>query len=284
METLTIGRAKLTWLNGGVTHMDGGAMFGVVPKPLWSRKYPVNDKNQIELRTDPIVLELDGKKLLIDSGIGNEKLNDKQKRNFGVLEEARLDDSLRQISLTHEEIDGVLMTHLHFDHACGLTKWENGELVPAFPNAKVYTSKIEWDEMKNPNMRSKNTYWESNWKPVEHLVHTFDESIEILPGLQMIHTSGHSNGHSILLFEDGEDVFMHMADLMPTHAHQNVLWALAYDDYPVTSVHEKEKWMKYGYDREAWYVFYHDAHYRALRFNTKGEVVSQIDRKSYSYE
>ena len=84
MENLKVGRASLTWLNGGVTHMDGGAMFGVVPKPLWSKKYPVNENNQIELRTDPILLEVDGKKMLIDSGIGNEKMSDKQKRNFGL--------------------------------------------------------------------------------------------------------------------------------------------------------------------------------------------------------
>ncbi|MFQ3542455.1 MBL fold metallo-hydrolase [Halobacillus rhizosphaerae] len=284
MESLTIGRARLTWLNGGVTHMDGGAMFGVVPKPLWSKKYPVNEKNQIELRTDPILLELDGKNLLIDSGIGNDKLSDKQRRNFGVLEESHIDSSLKQRNLTREDIDMVLMTHLHFDHACGLTMWEDNELVPAFPNATIYTSEVEWNEMKNPNIRSANTYWEINWKPVEQLVHTFQESTEILPGLRMVHTSGHSEGHSIILFEDNEETFIHMADIMPTHAHQNVLWALAYDDYPVTSVHEKQKWMGYGYERQAWYVFYHDAEYRALQFNENGEKMNELGRPAHTYK
>lgn len=284
MEQIKIGRATLTWLDGGVTHMDGGAMFGVVPKPLWSKKYPVNDRNQIELRTDPILLEVDGKRMLIDSGIGNDKMTDKQKRNFGVLEESSITRCLKDLDLKPEDIDALLMTHLHFDHASGLTRWEKEELVPSFPNAVIYTSETEWHEMRHPNMRSKNTYWESNWKAVEGLVHTFEENLEVVPGLKMIHTSGHSDGHSIIIFEDGdEDVFIHMADLMPTHAHQNVLWALAYDDYPVTSVHEKQKWMDYGYRRNAWYVFYHDAIFRALKFDGDGGVVDQLKQKKHSY-
>lgn len=116
METLQIGSAKLTWLNGGVTHLDGGSMFGVVPKALWAKKYPHNDKNQIELRTDPILIELDGSNLLIDTGIGLNKLSDKQKRNFGVLEETNIEASLSELELTVNDIDIVLMTHLHYDH------------------------------------------------------------------------------------------------------------------------------------------------------------------------
>ncbi|GGD17416.1 YtnP family quorum-quenching lactonase [Pontibacillus salipaludis] len=278
METLHVGRARLTWLNGGVTHLDGGAMFGVVPKPLWSRKYPHNEKNQIELRTDPILLELDGKKFLIDSGIGNGKMTEKQLRNFGVDEQSAVEDSLKELGYHTSEIDGILMTHLHFDHACGLTKWNEGKWVPAFENAVIYTSSVEWNEMRSPNIRSKNTYWEENWKPIESRVQPFNESLEIAEGLYMIHTGGHSAGHSVIKFAEEENLFIHMADIMPTHAHQNVLWVLAYDDYPVTSVHQKEDWMKYGCERKAWYTFYHDAYYRALQFNPSGEIVDQIKR------
>ncbi|WP_345243383.1 YtnP family quorum-quenching lactonase [Pontibacillus salipaludis] len=278
METLHVGRARLTWLNGGVTHLDGGAMFGVVPKPLWSRKYPHNEKNQIELRTDPILLELDGKKFLIDAGIGNGKMTEKQLRNFGVDEQSAVEDSLKELGYHTSEIDGILMTHLHFDHACGLTKWNEGKWVPAFENAVIYTSSVEWNEMRSPNIRSKNTYWEENWKPIESRVRPFNESLEIAEGLYMIHTGGHSAGHSVIKFAEEENLFIHMADIMPTHAHQNVLWVLAYDDYPVTSVHQKEDWMKYGYERKAWYTFYHDAYYRALQFNPSGEIVDQIKR------
>ncbi|MFG6116669.1 MBL fold metallo-hydrolase [Halobacillus sp. MO56] len=283
METLQVGRAKLTWLQGGVTHLDGGAMFGVVPRPLWTKKYPVNDKNQIELRSDPILLEVDDRRFLIDSGVGNGKFSEKQIRNFGVLEESKLDESLETLGLTTKDIDMVLMTHLHFDHACGLTRWQENELVSTFPEAEIITSEVEWNEMRQPNLRSANTYWEENWKPVESQVHTFQEEKELLPGLKMIHTSGHSDGHCIILFEDGEEQFIHMADIMPTHGHQNPLWVLAYDDYPVTSVHEKQKWMTYGYERNAWYTFYHDAHYRAIKFDQDGKKIDEVKRHRYAY-
>lgn len=132
MEQLHIGKIRLTWLNGGVTHLDGGAMFGVVPKPLWTKKYAVNDKNQIECRTDPILVEVNGKRFLIESGIGNGKLTDKQKRNYGVTEESKIDESLAELGLKRTDIDAVLMTHLHFDHASGLTLPKEDKFVPVF--------------------------------------------------------------------------------------------------------------------------------------------------------
>lgn len=284
METLRVGRATLTWLSGGVNFLDGGAMFGVVPKALWSRKYPCNEKNLIELRTDPILLQLDEKNYLIDSGMGNGKLTDKQMRNFGVLEESFIESSLEKLQLTTEDIDAMLMTHLHFDHACGLTRKTEENYTSVFKDVPIYTSAVEWHEMRNPNIRSENTYWEMNWKPVENQVQPFENEIEIAPGLKMIHTGGHSDGHSILVFEDGEACFIHMADIMPTHGHQNKLWALAYDDYPVTSVHEKEKWMDYGYKRKAWYTFYHDAYLRAIKFNASGEKIDEVKRTRYDYK
>ncbi|WP_082233556.1 YtnP family quorum-quenching lactonase [Halobacillus massiliensis] len=283
MESMNIGVAKLTWLNGGVTHLDGGAMFGVVPRALWSKKYPVNEKNQIELRTDPILLQTGGKNILIDSGIGNDKMNEKLKRNFGVKEESHIVQDLEQLGLDREDIDVICMTHMHFDHACGLTYFEGEQLFSSFPKAEIYTSQVEWDEMRRPNMRSKNTYWESNWRAIEEQVLPFKEQKEIVPGLRMIHTSGHSNGHAIIVFEQEDDIFIHMADLMPTHAHQNPLWALAYDDYPVTSVHEKDKWMKFGYGKQAWYTFYHDAVYRAIKFDENGETIDKIDKPKSEY-
>ncbi|HEX6594664.1 MAG TPA: MBL fold metallo-hydrolase [Bacillota bacterium] len=284
METLQVGRAKLTWLKGGVNFLDGGAMFGVVPKALWSRKYPSTDHNLVELRTDPILLQIDGMNLLIDTGMGNNKLTDKQIRNFGVLEQSSLEESLNRLGLSIEDIDKILMTHLHFDHACGLTKKVDGYTYESiFKNTPIYTSSIEWNEMRNPNIRSVNTYWEMNWQPIVDQVITYEHELEIVPGLKMIHSGGHSDGHSIVVFEDGDNCFIHMADLMPTHAHQNKLWALAYDDYPVDSVHQKEKWMEFGYEKNAWYTFYHDAHYRAIKYNSTGQQIQSLKRKRYAY-
>ncbi len=285
MEQLQVGRAKITWLSGGVTFLDGGAMFGVVPKPLWSRRYPPNELNQVELRTDPLLLQIDGKNYLIDTGVGNNKFTKKQIRNFGIKEESNLSASLREVGLTEKDIDAILMTHLHYDHANGLTKkLDDGTYAPTFPGVPIYTSAVEWEEMRNPNIRSRNTYWKMNWEAITDQVHTFDDEIQINDFIKMVHTGGHSDGHSIIIFEDGDDCFIHMADIMATHAHQNVLWVMAYDDYPMTSIKAKQRWMAYGYEREAWYTFYHDAYYRALKFNKDGEIVGRVERQRYAYE
>ncbi|MFJ7932360.1 MBL fold metallo-hydrolase [Peribacillus sp. NPDC096622] len=280
METMQIGEIKLTWLNGGVTHLDGGAMFGVVPKPLWSKKHPVNENNQIELRTDPILVQANGLNMLIDSGIGNGKMNDKQKRNFGVTEESNLVEDLGRLGIQPNDIDYILMTHLHFDHACGLTKREGETWVPVFERAEIITTKTEWAEMKNPNIRSKSTYWAENWEAVASLVRPFEGEQEITDGIKMIHTGGHSDGHAIIIIEDGGDRLIHMADIMPTHAHANVLWVLAYDDYPMTSIEAKEKWMKSGLENGSWYSFYHDAQYCAIKWDVTGkEIIAELKRK-----
>ncbi|MDQ0196958.1 YtnP family quorum-quenching lactonase [Neobacillus ginsengisoli] len=278
METLQIGNVSLTWLSGGVTNLDGGAMFGVVPKGLWSKKYPHNEKNQIELSTDPILIQMDGKTILVESGIGKGKLSEKQLRNYGVTRESELEASLGKIGLNPEKIDYVLMTHLHFDHACGLTGLVGGKYVSTFPNAQIITSHIEWDEMRNPNIRSKNTYWKENWEAIENQVVNFEESWKMGP-ISMYHTGGHSDGHSILIIEDGEEMAIHMADLMPTHAHRNSLWVMAYDDYPMDSIAAKEKWVSHALKRNAWFTFYHDAFYRAVKWGEDGQIVKSIKRQ-----
>jgi len=279
METLKIGDVTLTWLSGGVTYLDGGAMFGVVPKGLWSKKYPANDKNQIELPTDPILIQMNGKHILVESGLGKGKLTEKQLRNYGVTKESQVEESLQQLGLAPEDIDLCLMTHLHFDHACGLTKVVDGKYVSAFPNAQIITSQVEWDEMQRPNIRSKHTYWKENWEAIERQVVPFKEKWE-MGAITMIHTGGHSDGHSILLIEDGGQTCIHMADLMATHAHQNVLWVMAYDDYPMTSIAAKQKWMPIGFEKNAWFTFYHDAFYRAVKWDKDGkELVDSIKRE-----
>jgi glyoxylase-like metal-dependent hydrolase (beta-lactamase superfamily II) len=271
---------KLNWLNGGLNFLDGGTMFGPVPKVLWSRRYDVDENNLIELRTDPILIQYENKNILIDAGLGNGKLNEKMKRNLGVTAESRVEDNLSELGLTPEDIDIILMTHLHNDHAAGLTKWENDQLVSVFPNAIIYTSQIEWDEMRNPNIRSRNTYWEENWEPVQDQVNTFEKSLTVLPGIEMIHTGGHSDGHSVIKLTRNDESILHMGDLMPTHAHSNPLWVLAYDDYPMNSIFAKEKLMKEGLEGNYWFSFYHDAVYRLVKWDESGKKIVECVKKS----
>ncbi len=273
MDKLKFNNYSMTWLNGGMTQLDGGAMFGVVPKPLWSKKYPHNEKNQIPLATDPILIQAGERNILLESGIGSGKLTDKQKRNFGVSEESDIVNSLARLGLTPLDIDMVLMTHLHFDHACGLTHKVDGVMTSLFKNAEIITTEKEWAEMRNPNIRSKNTYWKENWEPIESQVRTFSEEYQVSDGITMYHTGGHSDGHAILVLEHDGGKVIHMGDIMPTHAHANPLWVLAYDDYPMDSVFAKEKWMKYGLSEKAIFTFYHDAIYRAVTFSEDGKEI-----------
>lgn len=280
METLHIGDYTLTWLRGGVTHLDGGAMFGVVPKALWSKKYPVNEKNQIELRSDPILIQGHGKNILLEAGLGNGRFNDKQMKNLGITEESFVEEDLKSLGLKPEDIDDVLMTHMHFDHCAGLVKWENDKEVPAFEKAEVHISRPEWEELTNPNIRSRSTYWEHNWKPIEHQVKLFDTELELLPGLKLEWTGGHSAGISLLTIEQKDDMLIHMADNMGTHAHQNVLWVMAYDDYPMDSIAVKQKYMDIGYNNEAWFTFYHDYKYRAIQYDSSGQPKQMIEKEN----
>ncbi|MDH4618128.1 MBL fold metallo-hydrolase [Brevibacillus sp. AY1] len=272
-----VGHLQLTWLLGGLTQLDGGAMFGVVPKALWSKRYPANELNQIPLRADPILIEAAGKRMLIESGMGNGRLTEKQKRNFGLIEESHVVASLASKGLTPDDIDIVIMTHMHYDHSNGLVTWKDETLVSTFPNAVIYVQEQEWAEMREPNIRSRNTYWEENWRPIEGQVQTYGESHELLPGISLHHTGGHSQGHAIVRMESEGQLILHLADIMPTHAHQNSLWVMAYDDYPMTSIFAKEKWIKEGIQQGAWFTFYHDNVYRAVKWNEQGELIDQIN-------
>ncbi|PGS56354.1 MBL fold metallo-hydrolase [Bacillus sp. AFS041924] len=278
MEQLKIGTCTIQWLTGGNTQLDGGAMFGVVPKALWSKKYIVNEKNQIPLRTDPVFIQTNGLNIIIDSGIGVNKLNEQQKRNFGVTEDSTIEDSLAKHGLKLDDIDYVIMTHLHFDHASGLTQFENGEFKPVFSNAKIITSQIEWDEMRKPNIRSSNTYWKENWEAIGHQVILFENEYSLTDEITIIHTGGHSDGHSIIKIETADELLLHMGDLMPTHAHQSPLWVMAYDDYPMTSIYAKEKWVNFGLQKNSWFTFYHDDVYRAIKWSADGHVLQSIER------
>lgn len=280
MDTLRIGDYTLTWLRGGVTHLDGGAMFGVVPKALWSKKYPVNENNQIELRSDPILIQGHGKNILLEAGLGNGRFNEKQMKNLGITEESFVEEDLKSLGLQPEDIDDVLMTHMHFDHCAGLVKWEDEQEVPAFSEASVHISRKEWEELTNPNIRSKSTYWKQNWKPIEHQVKLFDTELELLPGLKLQWTGGHSAGISLLTIEQEDNMLIHMADNMGTHAHQNVLWVMAYDDYPMDSISVKQKYMDIGYNNEAWFTFYHDYKYRAIQYDSSGQPKQTIEKSN----
>ncbi|HJF32308.1 MAG TPA: MBL fold metallo-hydrolase [Sporosarcina psychrophila] len=281
MDTYTFHNMTLTWLDGSGNYLDGGTMFGVVPKALWSRRYEADEQNRIKMRNDPILIRYEGKNILIDTGHGKGKLSEKMKKNLGITEEAKVEENLVELGLSPGDIDTILMTHLHNDHAAGLTEWRDGNLVSIFPNADIYVSQTEWDEMRNPNIRSRNTYLKENWEPVQQQVKTFEESITILPGIEMIHTGGHSDGHSIIKLTQNGETILHMADIMPTQAHSNPLWVLAFDDYPMTSIFAKEKLMQEALAGGYKFIFYHDAYYRLIKWDASGKEIIEAVKVSH---
>lgn len=280
MEQLKIGKFTLTWLRGGCTYLDGGATFGIVPHALWSKRYPPNEQDQIELRADPILIQHGSMHMLLEAGLGVHKFDAKRKRIYGVMEESAVDRDLAELGLSAKEIDFVLTTHLHFDHASGLTTKKGDRFISTFKNALIYTTEMEWDEMRNPTIRSRNAYWKENWEPIQDQVQTYSNEIEILPGLKLIHTGGHCAGHAILQIESEGEKLIHMGDLMPTHTHQKLLWISPYDDYPMTTLEQKQIWITKGLEQQIWFSFYHDAFYRAIQWDQAGtNILQAIERK-----
>lgn len=279
LQTYQFGQMTLTWLRGADKYTDAGTIFGPVPKAVWSRYYPTNEQGLIHDLTDPILISYQGKHYLIDTSLGTEKLSDKLRRNLGVISENRVLESLDQLGLSPEDIDVVLMTHMHNDHAGGLTRLVDGELVPTFPNATIYINDIEWEEVRYPNPRTRATYLPENWQAIQDQVQTFGSELKLVDGIEMHHTGGHSRGHSIILLKQVGETLIHMADTLLTHAHFNPLWVAAVDDYPMDSIKAKEKWIKQAYSQGYTFLFYHDPYYALLKFNQDGsQVVSCLER------
>lgn len=276
MDQLKIGELTLTWLHGGNNHIDGGAMFGVVPKSMWSKKYAANANNLIEMRADPILIQTGSNNLIIDSGMGMEKLTAKQLKIYGVTDSSKLLSSLNNLGLGREDIDYLLLTHMHADHAAGLTMLEEEKWVATFPHAQHIVTDVEWNEVREPNIRSRHTYWQENWQAIRELVVPFSAAIEVCQGVSMVHTGGHSAGHALICLESAGEQAFHLGDLLPTVAHQNPLWVPAYDDYPMDSIYAKQKWLHKAIQQGSWLTFYHDARYRAVKWDETGEIITSV--------
>lgn len=274
---MKLGDFSVHYLNGGITNIDGGAMFGVVPRALWTRKYEVNDKNQIPLPTHPILIQTGDKNVIIDTGIGCGKLTEKERRNFGAEYESHIKEDLEVLDMTTKDIDYVLMTHMHFDHAAGLTDDEGHAI---FENAIHIIQQDEWHEFQSPNLRSKSTYWTKNNGDFQQKLLLFDKEMEVLPGINIMHTGGHSFGHSIITIESNGEKAIHMGDIFPTIAHRNPLWVTAYDDYPIQSIREKERLIPNYILNDYWFLYYHDVNYFAVKFDKQSmtEIETFISR------
>ncbi len=274
---LDIGDIQLIWLNGGNFRLDGGAMFGAVPKVLWQKNYPVDADNTIPMCNDPLLIKTSQSTILIDTGLGN-KLTDKQKSIFKVSGESNLVDQLQAYGIHREEVTQVVLTHCDFDHAGGIQRYNrHGEKEMVFPEAVHFVQRKEWQDVLNPHPRSKSTYFENNFSLLKKSKQLFllDGDKEISPGIVLRATGGHTRGHQLVEIRSGDQLAVHLGDLFPTHAHPNPLWGMAYDNFPLEVIDRKREFFDHYIPQNSWFTFYHDPFVRACRLGT-GYKVTEI--------
>jgi glyoxylase-like metal-dependent hydrolase (beta-lactamase superfamily II) len=242
--------------------LDGGAMFGVVPRNLWSKVCPPDDQNRIRLNMNCLFVEAGSERILIDTGIG-EKWSAKQASMYGIRRERPLAETLRDVTgISPEEITIVCNTHLHFDHAGGNTRLNTqGEVEPAFPNARYLVARDELEHAEKPTERDRASYLPDNWRPLldSGQLEPKDGDYEVVPNLTMQFEAGHNRSMRCPKLSAGDRTLFGFADIVPTRAHVPLPWIMGYDLYPVETLESKKKLLAQA-AREAWTcLFYHDA-------------------------
>lgn len=259
----------------GIFFLDGGAMFGVVPKVMWSKAYNQGDeKNRIPLAARPLLIRGEGKNILVDTGNGI-NYSEKILSIYGIdREKSNIANSLKPFDLKPEDISDVILTHLHFDHCGASTIIRNGEFEPAFVNAKYYIQKEHLKWAKNPNMKDSASFIPENFIPIDSdgLFEQLDGEGEVFPGISVIPVNGHTPSMQMVKISDGSDTILYCADLAPTSAHLRYTFGLAYDNLPLTTIEEKIKYLPQAYEEKWTIVFEHDAFIQAgkLKSGDKG--------------
>lgn len=259
---MRLGDLELTVVGDGDFGLDGGAMFGVVPKVLWEKAKPPDALNRIRMATNCLLVERGSDLLLVDSGIGD-KYDARFRANYAMDETAaRLPDSIRRAGHAPADVTHVLLSHLHFDHCGWNTRYDGGTLVPTFPRARYWLERGEVEHARAPNERDRASYDPRNWEPLFEagVVEVFDGEAEPMPGVRAVKAPGHNADMCIVLLDGGNDERgVYWADLVPTTAHVPYPWIMGYDLYPLTTLETKKRWLPRA-AAEGWLcVFEHDA-------------------------
>lgn len=265
--------------------LDGGAMFGVVPRNLWSRVSPPDEQNRIRMNMNCLFVEAGKERLLIDTGIGD-KWSEKHRSMYVIDRKRSLDESLRAIAgVSAEDITIVINSHLHFDHAGGNTKLDQtGKAVPTFPNARYFVSRAEYEHAQLPSDRDRASYLSENWQPLKESgqLELKDSEYEIVAGLRMETHAGHNRSMQCPRLEQNGQTLFGFADLVPTRAHVPFAWVMGYDLYPVETVEAKKKLLPLA-ARENWTcLFYHDPDQALGRIVDEGGKLRSLPLKDYA--
>ncbi len=260
IDRISLGQFEIYGLRDGFFFLDGGAMFGVVPKTLWEKKFPADEKNRIKLALNSILIKTAKELILVETGIGGD-LDPKFYDYYSVERKPGLMLSLEKLGYKAEDIDLVVNTHLHFDHCGGNTsKNEKGEDVPTFPKAKYIIQKGEWEDALHPSERDKASYLEQNFLPLEKhgLLQLVDGNKEISEGVEVIVVPGHTSRHQCLKVSTGGKVFFFLGDLVPTSAHVGLSYIMSYDLFPQQTLENKREYFEQAIEEDWILAFNHD--------------------------
>ena len=253
------GEIEIDRLSDGNLWLDGGAMFGVVPKTLWNRKTPCDEHNRIRLATNCLLVRSLGKTLLIDTGCGN-KFSRKEAQIYRIEHRSTLLGQLKSCGVSPGDVDMVINTHLHFDHSGNNTLPEGDALKPTFPNALYLVRRDEHQEATSTHERNSASYDPRNWQPLEASgqLELVDDEREVVAGVRLLHTPGHTAGHQSVLIESQGKSLLYIGDLCPTQAHVPLPWIMGYDLYPVTTLRTRQRIYRQAAN-VAWTIFFeHD--------------------------
>ena len=256
----TVGSLELISLYDGFFRLDGGAMFGVVPKALWEKKAPPDEANRIPMTMRPLIVRDGTRTMLIDAGLGD-KENAKFYSMYAADRARTLDNALQEAGIGPEDIDIVLASHLHFDHAGGFTvRDKTGVVRPRFPNARYVIRRGEWNDATKPHERNRASYLADNFVPLKEagVIDFLDEDGPVMPCVRVQRTGGHTMHHQIIWIESGADRAVFLADLMPTSAHLPDPWIMGYDLYPMDTLFAKQAFARAVARRETLVFFEHD--------------------------
>jgi len=243
VERRKIGAFTVHVIQAGGQKLDGGAMFGVVPKPLWEKRIPADERNRIQLGMRCLLIEHPSGLILIDTGAGN-KEDPKFKDIYGIENEGRgrttmLEEGLANVGVRPSEVVLVINTHLHFDHAGGNTRFGNdGKLEISFPNATYIIKRGEYEYATHPNERTAASYFDRNYTPLEaaNKIEFVSREKEIVKGVRVIPTPGHTPFHQSVLIESAGERAFFLGDLAPTQAHLPLPWIMGYDVAPLVTL------------------------------------------------
>ena len=257
---MKVGNYTLYSIETSQFSLDGGAMFGIIPKTLWEKEAPADGYNRIQMVTRSLLVVSNERKIIIDTGNGD-KWDDKNRSRYNIdLDKINLSSSLEKYGFIPADITDVFCTHLHFDHAGGNTSIEDGKIVPTFPNATYWIHQDNWDLANSPSEKDRGSYLAENWSVLAEngMIEYVTDREEFLPGIEIMLTYGHTIGMMHPLIKDGNNTVFYAADIFPMAAHVPLAWVMAYDLNPVQTIKEKRSLLPTMVDKN-WTVFFeHD--------------------------